>query len=195
METGIGVLPRHAWAFALRGLAAIAFGILAFAWPGLTLRILVLLFGAYALVDGVMAIVSAIRGKGGGNVWGLLLEGVLGILAGIVVISWPDISALVLVYFIAAWAVVTGILEIFSAVRLRQLIQDEWAWGISGVLSVIFGLLLISMPQVGALALVWLIGIYAILFGVTLLILAWRLHRLTQGEHHGGASLQQPVAP
>ena len=145
MGSVVGVMPRHWWAFALRGLAAVAFGILAFAWPGLTLRILVSLFGAYAFIDGIMAIVSAIRSRGD-HLWGLLLEGVLGVVAGLGVLSWPDITALLLVYVIAAWAVVTGALEVFSAIRLRKVIQDEWAWIIGGVLSLLFGIVVMIMP-------------------------------------------------
>jgi uncharacterized membrane protein HdeD (DUF308 family) len=191
-----GVVPRHWWAFGLRGVAAVVFGILAFAWPGLTLGVLVLLFGAFALVDGVVAIISAIRSRGD-HVWALLLEGVVGILAGLAVMNWPGITALLLLYFISAWAVVTGVLEIISGVRLREII-NEWAWIVGGALSVVFGILLIINPGAGALAVVWLIGIYAILYGISLFALAWRFHELEEaqhGGHPGGESLHQPVAP
>ncbi|MBV9134352.1 MAG: DUF308 domain-containing protein, partial [Chloroflexi bacterium] len=114
-----GVVPRHWWTFALRGVAAIAFGILAFAWPGLTVASLVLLFGAFSLVNGVMTIISAIRRTATEHVWLLLLEGVLGIIAGLAVFTWPGITALILLYWIAAWAIVTGVMEAISAVRLR----------------------------------------------------------------------------
>lgn len=195
MGSVVGVTPRHWWAFALRGVAAIAFGCLAFAWPGLTLQILVSLFGAFAFIDGMMSIVSAIRSRGE-HLWGLLLEGALGVVAGIGVLSWPGITAVLLVYVIAAWAVVTGALEVYSAVRLRKVIQDEWAWIIGGVLSLGFGIAMIITPGAGALALVWLIGIYAVFFGITLLVLAWRLHKLgAEREHRGGQSVQRPAVP
>jgi uncharacterized membrane protein HdeD (DUF308 family) len=171
------VMPRHWWALAVRGLAAVVFGILAFVMPGMTLTVLVLLFGAYALVDGVLAIVSALR-SGGEHLWYLLLEGVLSILAGVAALVWPGLTALVLLFIIAGWAILTGILEIISAVRLRKAIDNEWAWIASGVLSVIFGIILLVQPGTGALAVVWLIGAYAVLFGITMIALAWQVREL-----------------
>ncbi|HEV2235870.1 MAG TPA: DUF308 domain-containing protein, partial [Ktedonobacterales bacterium] len=153
MRLETGVVPRHWWAFALRGVAAVGFGVLAFAWPGITLATLVLFFGAFALVNGVMAIISAIR-SGGDHLWVLLLEGGLGILAGIAVFSWPAMTALVLLYFIALWAIVTGVLEVISALRLRKVIEHEWAWIVSGALSIVFGLIMIAQPGAGALAVI-----------------------------------------
>jgi uncharacterized membrane protein HdeD (DUF308 family) len=177
---GRGVLPvlaRNWWALVLRGLAAILFGILAFAWPGITLFVLVLFFGAYMLVDGIFAIVAAVRAAGEEDRWWLLLiQGTLGVLAGLVAIFWPGLTALALLYFIAAWAIVTGIMEIVAAVRLRQEIEGEWALGLSGLLSVIFGVLLVVLPApAGLLSLVWLVGAYAVATGVLLLILAFRV--------------------
>ena len=180
-------LARHWWVIGLRGLAAIVFGILAFAWPGMTLIVLVFLFGAYVLIDGVLALVAAFRGDAHHRVI-LALEGVVGVLAGIVTFAWPLITALVLLYIIAFWAIVTGVLEIFTAVRLRRAISNELGLIIGGVLSVLFGIVLIVAPGAGALAVVFLIGAYAIIFGIALLGLTWRLrehhHRLT-----GGASM------
>jgi uncharacterized membrane protein HdeD (DUF308 family) len=192
----IGSVPRHWWAFALRGLAAVIFGILAFAWPGLTLATLVLLFGIFVLIDAVMAIISAIRSKGD-HVWVLLLEGVVAVVAGVLVLGWPGITALLLLYIIAAWAIVSGILEIVSAVRLRTIIEHEWAWILSGALSIVFGVVAIARPGAGALAIIWLIGAYAILFGITLFFVAWRIRDLEQSEHghRGGAGVHQPVVP
>jgi uncharacterized membrane protein HdeD (DUF308 family) len=157
--------------------AAILLGILAFAWPGITLFVLVLFFGAYMLVDGIFAIVAAVRAAGEEDRWWLLLiEGILGVLAGLVAFFWPGLTALALLYFIAAWAIVTGIMEIVAAVRLRQEIEGEWALGLSGLLSVIFGVLLVVLPApAGLLSLVWLIGAYAVATGVLLLILAFRV--------------------
>jgi uncharacterized membrane protein HdeD (DUF308 family) len=170
------VLSRNWWALALRGLAAIVFGVLAFAWPGLTLWALVLLFGAYMLVDGIFAIVGAVRAAGRETRWWLLLvEGVLGVLAGLVAFLWPGITALALLYLVAAWAIATGILQIIGAIRLRREIEGEWALILGGVLSVIFGLVLAVLPGSGILALVWLIGAYAVVSGVLLIVLAFRV--------------------
>jgi uncharacterized membrane protein HdeD (DUF308 family) len=184
-----GVVPRHWWALALRGLAAVVFGILAFALPGMTLAVLVLLFGAYAIVDGVLAIVSAFR-SGGHHLWYLLIEGVVGILAGVAAFTWPGLTALVLLFIIAGWAILTGILEVISAVRLREAIDNEWAWIAGGVLSVIFGLVMLVSPGTGALALVWLIGAYAVLFGITLIALAWQVRNVQAAS---GGSTPRPA--
>jgi uncharacterized membrane protein HdeD (DUF308 family) len=171
------ILSRNWWLVALRGLAAIVFGVLAFVWPAITLWALVLLFGAYMLVDGIFAIVAAVRAAGREARWWLLLiEGVLGVLAGLVAAFWPTLTALALLYFIAAWAIVSGILEIAGAIRLRREIEGEWALGLSGALSLLFGVLLVVIPApAGLLSLVWLIGAYALAFGVLLLVLAFRL--------------------
>jgi uncharacterized membrane protein HdeD (DUF308 family) len=176
------VLARNWWVLALRGLAAIVFGVLAFVWPGITLWVLVLLFGAYMLVDGTFAIVAAVRAAGREARWWLLLiEGVLGVLAGLVAVFWPGLTALALLYFVAAWAIVSGILEIIGAIRLRQEIEGEWALGLSGALSVLFGVLLAVIPApAGLLSLVWLIGAYALAFGVLLLVLAFRLRSASE---------------
>jgi len=174
LAAAVGELPRHWWVVALRGVAAIVFGILAFVWPGVTLSVLVLLFGSYAIVDGVLAVYAAIR-SGGKNVWAPLFEGIIGIAAGLVAFFLPGLTALALLFVIAAWAILTGSMEVIAAVRLRRVINNEWSLIISGVLSVIFGLLLVAQPGAGALAVVWLIGTYAVIFGVAMLALAWRL--------------------
>jgi uncharacterized membrane protein HdeD (DUF308 family) len=173
-------LSRTWWMLAVRGVAAVIFGLLALIWPQITLLALVLVFGAYALVDGVFSLVAAARGRelaGGSRGW-LILEGLLGIAAGIVAIVWPDITALALLWVIAAWAVVTGVLEIVAAIRLRRVLDNEWLLIVAGALSVVFGLILIIWPGSGAIGLVWLIGIYAIAFGIVLLGLALRLRGL-----------------
>jgi uncharacterized membrane protein HdeD (DUF308 family) len=170
------VLARNWWALALRGVAAVLFGIMAFAWPGMTLGVLVLLYGAYALVDGVLAIIAAVAGRTSGMPWwALLLEGVLGITVGILTFAWPGITALVLLYLIAAWAVATGVFEVVAAIRLRREIRGEWLLALSGIISVLFGIALVINPVGGALAVVWLIGAYAIAFGVLLIALGFRL--------------------
>jgi uncharacterized membrane protein HdeD (DUF308 family) len=177
-------LARHWWVIGLRGLAAIIFGILAFVWPGMTLAVLVLLFGAYALVDGILDIIVAVRGDAPHRVM-LVVEGVVGILAGLAAFAWPGLTALVLLYIIAFWAIVTGVLEIVEAIRLRRAISNEWALIIGGVLSVLFGIVLLAAPGTGALAVVFIIGAYAVIFGIALLGLAWRLR-----EHSTAAGTQ-----
>jgi uncharacterized membrane protein HdeD (DUF308 family) len=169
------ILARYWWAVALRGLLAVLFGLVAIFWPGITLVSLVFLFGAYALVDGIVAIVSAFRS---GEWWPLLLEGVVGIAAGVGAFLWPGITALALLYLIAAWAILTGILEIVAAVRLRKVIENEWWLALGGVASIILGVILVAAPGVGALGLVWAIGVYALVFGITLIALGFRLRGL-----------------
>jgi uncharacterized membrane protein HdeD (DUF308 family) len=175
-------LARNWWVLALRGLCAIIFGILAFVWPGITLGALVLLYGAYALVDGILSIIAAVSKREGSGLpwWALLLQGLLGIAAGIVTFAWPGITALFLLFLIAAWAIVTGIFAIIAAIRLRKEIQGEFWLALSGILSVVFGVLLFVRPGAGALTVVWLIGSYAIFFGILLLVLAFRLKRFKE---------------
>ena len=172
---------RNWWAIALRGVIAILFGILAIIWPALTLLTLVLLFGAYVLVDGVLAVIAGVVSRRRSDRWwAVLLEGVVGIIIGLLTFFWPGVTALVLLYLIAAWALVTGVLEIVAAIQLRRVITNEWMMILSGVASIIFGLLLVIFPGAGATGLVWLIGIYAIAFGVLLVILAWRLRGMAR---------------
>jgi uncharacterized membrane protein HdeD (DUF308 family) len=161
---------------AVRGVVAIVFGILAFAWPGLTLLALVLLFGAYAFVDGVSSIVTGARGGDGrGRDWLMILGGIAGVAAGVIAVGWPGISSLALLMVIAAWAVVTGAFEVAAAYRLRHEIRGAWLLLLDGIVSILFGALLVISPGTGALAVVWLIGAYAIVSGVLLLVLAVRL--------------------
>ena len=175
-------LARNWWALALRGLVAVLFGLACFVWPLPTLMVLVLLYGAYALADGVFAVAAALAGRAqGSHWWALLLEGLLGIAVGVITFFWTDITAVALLYLIAFWAIVTGILEIVAAVRLRAYIAGEWALALSGVLSILFGLLLLIWPGATALALIWVIGAYAILFGILLFALAWRLRTWGRG--------------
>jgi len=180
---------------ALRGVAALGFGLLTLVWPGLTLWSLVVLFGAYALVDGVVILGAAIanrdpihRGRG----W-LVFDGVVGVAAGIVTFVWPDVTALALLFVIAAWAIITGVLEVATAIELRQAIHNEWLLALGGVASVVFGILLVITPGAGALVITWLIGWYALLFAAMLLSLAWRLHGI-QTDAHGGATSLGPAA-
>jgi uncharacterized membrane protein HdeD (DUF308 family) len=171
-------LSRAWWAIALRGAAAIIFGVLTFVLPGVTLAVLVLLFGAYAIVDGIFTLVAAARGQVHDldhPRWALVLEGIAGLAAGVVAFVWPGLTTLAVVYLIAAWAVVTGVLEIVAAIRLRRHIDNEWWLVLSGVLSIVFGVFVAAAPGAGALAIVFWIGAYAIVFGALLIGLAFRL--------------------
>jgi uncharacterized membrane protein HdeD (DUF308 family) len=181
-------LSRNWWAVSLRGLAGILFGIITFIAPGISLAALVLLFGAYAFADGVLAIVTAIRRRGNDR-WGmLLLEGLVGVAAGVLTLLWPGITALALLYVIAAWALVTGGFEIAAAIRLRKVITGEWILALSGILSMALGVLLIVAPGPGALAVVIWIGAYAFVFGVLLFALVLRLKGLGSPRHRGQAA-------
>ncbi len=175
----IAVLTRNWWALALRGLFAILFGLAAFAMPGITLAVVILLFGAYAIVDGTFAIVAGLRAaERHERWWALLLEGIVDIAAGVVAFAWPALTALLLLYLVSVWAVVTGLLEIAAAIRLRQTIKGEWLLAINGVVSVLLGVFLVVVPGGGILVLIYWIGGYAIFFGVLLLGLAFRLRGL-----------------
>jgi uncharacterized membrane protein HdeD (DUF308 family) len=172
-------MAHNWWAVALRGLVAIIFGILLFLFPGIALETLVLFLGAYLLVDGIGSIITAVRNRTGNpNWWVSLLEGIVSIIAGIVAFIYPGRTALVLLYIIGAWAIVTGILEIVAAIRLRKEIDNEWVLGLAGLLSIVFGILTFVFPGATALSLLWLIGAYAIVFGVLLIILGFRLRNL-----------------
>jgi len=172
----VNTLRKHWWILVLRGIAAILFGLAAYFWPGAALATLVLLFAIYAVADGVLALIAAVRRVGNDKHWWLLLlEGVVGIAAGVATFFYPGITALILLYFVAAWAVITGVLEIVAAVRLREEITGELWMGLSGLLSILFGVALFLMPGPGALAVVWLIAFYAILFGIFLIVLGFRL--------------------
>src|ERR1700694_1341165 len=168
-------LSRNWWAVSLRGLAGILFGIITFFAPGSSLAALVLLFGAYALMDGVLALVSAVRRRGADRWWLLLLEGLVGIAAGGLTFPWPAIPATRLVYVIAAWALVTGAFEIAAAIRLRKAITGEWLLALSGIFSIALGVLLVLFPGPGALAVTIWIGAYAFVFGALLFALGLRL--------------------
>jgi uncharacterized membrane protein HdeD (DUF308 family) len=184
----VELLSRYWWVLLIRGLAAILFGVLAFAWPGLTLASLVIVFGAYALVDGVFAIAGAIRGGGRQPWWLLLLEGLVGVGIGVLTLFAPQVTALALLFYIAIWAVATGVLQIAAAIALREEIQGEWLLGLGGLASVVFGALLVARPGAGALAVLWLIGAWALVFGATLVVLSLKARRLrSMGPARAGA--------
>ena len=173
-------LAENWWLLLLRGIAAIAFGVLTFFWPGLTLLVLIFLWGIYAIADGILALWAAIASKGFGNIgsrWWLAIIGIAGIAAGILTFIWPGMTALVLLMFIAAWAIVSGVFQIWGAVRLRHEIEGEWLLGLSGLLSIAFGVIAIVRPGAGALAVIWLIGWFAILLGSCFIALSLRLRQ------------------
>jgi uncharacterized membrane protein HdeD (DUF308 family) len=177
-STIVAPLARHWWVFLIRGIAALAFGLLGFFYPAATLVTLILFYGAYALVDGVFAVISAVRGKEGmGPRWWLALVGVLGIVAGLVTFSWPGITTLALLIVIGVWALVYGVFEIVGAIRLRKEIDNEWLLLMHGALAVLFGLMVLVRPGAGALAVIWLIASFAFASGVLLIALALRLKR------------------
>ena len=169
------VLAKYWWLLLLRGIVAILFGILAFVWPGITLLTLILFYGAFALADGVLALINAIMGGNVGSRWWLALVGIAGIAAGLVTFLMPGVTALVLLIFIACWAIALGIFQIIGAIRLRKEIDNEWTIGLSGALSVLFGIVLLVAPGAGALGLIWVIASYAIVFGILLVMAAFKL--------------------
>jgi uncharacterized membrane protein HdeD (DUF308 family) len=160
----------------LRGIVAIALGVAAIWLPGVTALVLALLFGAYALVDGVLAIVASVRMSHAGRRWGwLLVEGIAGVIFGIGALAYPGISLLVLVMLMAVWALITGIAAINTAWQLRTMVAGEWLWILTGVLSIAFAVWVVFEPAAGVLAIVYLFAFYAILTGVTFVGLAFRL--------------------
>ncbi|HEX7100796.1 MAG TPA: HdeD family acid-resistance protein [Acidimicrobiia bacterium] len=175
------IARRSWWVFLVRGLLAIVFGILALTWPQMTILALVTLFGAYVLVDGFLDIGAAITGRDAsgpitaGSRILIAVVGLISVAAGLVAFFWPGMTALVLLFVIAWWAILRGVLEIAAAWRLRAELTNEWMWVLSGLLSVALGVVLIANPGVGALAVVFWIGIFAIAWGVALCVVAFRL--------------------
>ena len=172
-------LAQNWWAIVLRGVCAVLFGLGAFAWPGITLAVLVLLYGAYALIEGVLAVAWALMGRHEGPFpWGVLLAGLAGVAVGVVTFLYPGLTALTLLYLIAAWAIIRGVFEIIAAFHLRKELENEWMLALSGFLSLVLGAILIVAPGAGALAVLWWIGAFAILFGVLTIMLGLRLKGL-----------------
>jgi uncharacterized membrane protein HdeD (DUF308 family) len=182
---GRGLLSSLAdnwWLLLLRGLVAIAFGVIAFVWPGLTLAALTLVWGAYALADGILALWAALAATGGDSAkrWWLALGGVASILAGLVAFFYTGMTALVLLMFIAAWAIVIGMILIWGAIELWKVLDDAWLIGLNGALAIAFGVLVVARPGDGAVAVVWMIGWFAVVFGILHVALAFRLRRFKQ---------------
>lgn len=175
----IELFTKRWWVFLLRGLVAIAFGFLAVIWPSITLQVLLILFGVFVLLDGVFSLIAGVVAIGSDKRWwAMVFSGLLGIAIGLLTLLWPGITGVVLLYFIGAWAVVIGIMDILIAVQLRREIEGEWMMIIDGVFSLVIGILFFVFPKEGALALVWLIGLFVIAIGIIFLILALRLRKL-----------------
>ena len=170
------ILAHNWWMLCLRGILALVFGLLCVAYPGVTLIVMKIMFGVYALLDGILALASSISAAKGRPRWrSTLLEGAAGIFLGLLILIWTDITAFGLLYLIGVWAIITGIFEITAAIRLRQHFTNEWLLIMGGAASVIFGLLILVIPRAGVLAVVWWIGTYAIFFGMVFVALALRL--------------------
>ena len=181
-------VARWWWTFVLRGVLAIAFGVIAFLAPGLGIGVLVGVFAAYAIIDGVGSLIAGISGRGTDRNWWLeLLEGIVGVIAGVFAIVFPEVAAEALVLVIAAWSIVTGIVEIFTAIRLREQIKGEGWLALAGVASILFGVVLILFPGAGALSLVWLIGSFSFVFGAFLVLLGLRLRRVDEAARRDAA--------
>jgi uncharacterized membrane protein HdeD (DUF308 family) len=176
------VLALNWWAMALRGIVAVLFGLIAFLIPTATLYALTILFGVYALIDGIVNLAAAVHSaRQGEHWWALLFEGIAGLAAAVVTMLWPLLTLVVLIYIVASWAVITGILEILAAIRLRRFIRGEWLLVLTGVASVVFGFLLFAAPGPGAIVIAWWIGAYVFVFGLLMLGLAFRLRRWSGG--------------
>ena len=167
------------WVLLLRGVLAILFGIAAYAWPGMTLVTLLTLFGAFALVDGIFNVFHAFSGrKEDEHWWVLLLEGLLGIAIGVITFQAPEVTATVLILYIGFWAMATGVLRIILAVRLRKEIEGEWWMALAGLAGIVFGVFMVARPGAGALAVLWLVAIWAIVGGVCLVIFSFKVKAL-----------------
>ena len=169
-------LAHNWWSLVVRGIVAVLFAAVTFIWPSITFAALVFLFAGYALVDGIMSLVAAVRAERAHSRWGaLVFEGVVGIGAAILTVFWPAITALALVYIVAFWAIFTGVAEILAAARLRHYISGEWLLAIAGILSIAFGCLLVAAPLAGAIVLALWAGVYMLFFGMMLIALGIRL--------------------
>ena len=173
---------RFWWSFFIRGIIATLFGLAAIVLPGVTLELLAILLAAFLIADGVFSFMASMGGKGTDPQWWLLLaEGLAGILIGILAIIWPGITVMAVIVIIAFWALLTGLLEIIAAVRLRHEIKGEWMLGLAGIISILFGIVLFANPGAGAVVLIWLVGIYAIVFGISMILLGLKLRQHAAG--------------
>lgn len=176
INTAVQGVRSHWWVMLVRGILAILFGIIALLAPGIALLAFIFVFAAYAILDGIAAIAASFQARSTlGNWWVLLLEGIVGLIIGILAFVWPGETALVLLYLVAIWALITGFMEIGSAFLLPGSAGQHWGLGLAGLLSVIFGIILIVRPGAGLLAILWFVGIYAIVFGVSLIVYAFQV--------------------
>lgn len=169
---------KYWWSFVIRGILATLFGLIAVALPGITLEVLTLLLAAFLVADGILSFAASFQGRQMGVTWGYLLcEGLAGIFIGLFTLVWPSITVLAVILTIGLWALITGVFELLAAVKLRDEIEGEWLLGLGGVLSILFSVLLFVNPGMGAVAIVWMIAGYGILFGVSLIFLGLRLKK------------------
>ncbi len=176
MSVLLGTVTRNWWLILVRGLAAVGFGILCFIWPAISLLALVLVYGVYAIVDGIAAVVWGAWSRW----WLMVAVGAVSVLSGLIAFFWPGITALALLYVIAAWAIVRGVAELAAAVQLRHRISNEWMLALGGIVSIVFGVLIALFPGATALSVIWLIGAFAIVFGIFTVSLALRLRSLRE---------------
>ena len=182
-------LTSNWWALALRGAVSILLGLVAFTMPGITVTALVYVFGLYVFVEGVLAIMAALRGIREHDRWGwMLIEGIVCIVAAVAAFMMPGVGALAIVYLVAAWAIVTGALEIAAGIKLRKIIDNEWLLIIAGVLSLALGIYVLMRPGVGLLLLVTWVGVYALFAGILMLMLSFKIRKWShEHPYEGGA--------
>lgn len=172
------------WVLLLNGICAIIFGLIAFTWPHITLLALAIVYGIYSLADGITMLATAFAKGRRGESWGhMLFHGIISIIAGLIALLWPAITAIALLIVIAAWAIIRGVSEILAAVRLRKVVGNEWLLVLGGIISILFGVILFARPAVGALSVIWIIGVFAIVHGFLLVGLSFKLHRLGHIAH------------
>jgi uncharacterized membrane protein HdeD (DUF308 family) len=187
----VAALARNWWMLALRGVLAILFGVLAWLQPAITLKVLILTFGVYALADGVIGAWSAVSGRNTEKYWwAMLLWALVSVVAGILAFTAPALTAAALLLYIGFWAIAAGVMQIVTGIRLRKEIQGEWLMMLGGLASVLFGIVVLARPGVGALAMLWVIGFYAVFFGAVLFALALKLRRVS-----AAAPVSPPVSP
>jgi len=189
------VMARAWWTFILRGVIAILFGLVCLFFPPLAIIGLATLFGFWLIMDGVTGLTGAWSARGSGGWWVSLLEGIAGLVAGFLAIVWPVITAFVLVLLVGAWAILTGVFEIWTAIRLREHIKGELFLAIAGVISALFGLYVVIFPGAGILSVLWLIAVFALAFGVTLIALGWRLRGIYEQAKRQNEYVERGMPP
>jgi uncharacterized membrane protein HdeD (DUF308 family) len=176
----LGILSRNWWIFAIRGVAAILFGISAAIWPALTITVLALFLAAYLLVDGISMLIALVRGDpvARRNAWSVAIIGVLGVAAGVIAFFYPNVTAVALLYVVAFWSIAIGVFQVIAAISLRREIEGELWLAIGGIVAIVFGVYLAVFPGSGLVSLGFLVAIYAIAFGVSSLLLAFKLRNV-----------------